>query len=88
MRTADGFEVDFLARYPAGKPELIQVCADLDLPETRQRETRGLLAAAGEHPQASLHLVALNIDLAAALPDQVRLHSAAAWFMRTGDEAT
>lgn len=88
VRTADGFEVDFLARYPAGKPELIQVCADLDLPETRQRETRGLLAAAGEHPQASLHLVALNIDLAAALPDQVRLHSAAAWFMRTGDEAT
>ena len=30
VRTASGFEVDFLARYPDGKAELIQVCANLD----------------------------------------------------------
>ena len=27
MRTAEGYEVDFLARAPSGEVELIQVCA-------------------------------------------------------------
>ena len=50
VRTREGFEVDFLARFPDGGEQLIQVCADLDAAGTRDREIRGLLAAAGEHP--------------------------------------
>jgi hypothetical protein len=76
-----------LARYPLGKPEWIQVCADPDATGTRDRETRGLLAAAREHPRASLHLVALTADSTPALPENVMLHSAATWLLET-DEAT
>lgn len=49
MRTADGFEVDFLARYPAGGEELIQVCSDLDEANTKVRELRALIAVGGEY---------------------------------------
>ena len=85
VRTADHLEVDFLARYPVGKPDLIQVCADLDAPETRDRETRALLAAADEHPEASLHLITLTTDTALRLPQNVTVHSAAAWLLNTGE---
>ncbi len=85
VRTADHFEVDFLARYPVGKPELIQVCADPDAPETRERETRALLAAADEHPEASLHLITLTTDTALGIPQNVTVHSATAWLLNTGE---
>jgi hypothetical protein len=83
VRTADNLEVDFLARYPVGKPELIQVCADLHASETNRRETRALLAAAKEHPQASLHLIALTTEAAYRAPENVTLHSAATWLLTT-----
>jgi predicted AAA+ superfamily ATPase len=57
VRTRKKFEVDFLARYPDGKRELIQVCADPGNQETLERETRALVAAAQELRQVSLHLV-------------------------------
>jgi len=88
VRTAEGFEVDFLARYPDGTQQLIQVCADLNAPNTQERETRALLAALGEHPQASLHIVALAADTVRALPKQVNLHSAASWLLETRDGKT
>lgn len=34
VKTASGFEVDFLARYPDGTEELIQVCASIDDPDS------------------------------------------------------
>ena len=46
--------VDFLARYPDGWQVLLQVCADLDAASTRKRETRALLEARGEYPNAIL----------------------------------
>jgi predicted AAA+ superfamily ATPase len=81
VRTEQGFEVDFLARYPDGRQDLIQVCADLDSPETRERETRALLEAASGFPQASLHLVTLSADPVPGLPGAVALHSAADWLL-------
>jgi predicted AAA+ superfamily ATPase len=81
VRTADHFEVDFLAHYPLGRSELIQVCADLGAPETRERETRALLAAADEHPEASLHVVTLTTDTAWGPPQNVTVHSAATWLL-------
>jgi hypothetical protein len=50
VRTRDGYEVDFLARGPAGNSELIQVCADASETETLSRELRAL-AQPGQVPR-------------------------------------
>jgi hypothetical protein len=62
VRTEDGLEVDFLARYPAAALELIQACADVSHAETLTRELRGLTAAAKEHPRAVRRLLTLDRD--------------------------
>lgn len=81
VRTPEGYEVDFLARGTAQAPALIQVCADLDEPATREREVRALRAAAEEHPLATQHLVTLTPESARDIPKQVAVHSAAAWLL-------
>jgi predicted AAA+ superfamily ATPase len=83
VRTPEGFEVDFLARHREGGEQLIQVCADLDAPGTRERETRSLLAAARDHPRATLHVVALAGESTPPLPGQIRLHRATDWLLQT-----
>lgn len=83
VRTARGLEVDFLARLPDGRKELIQVCADLDAPDTRERETRALQEAADEHPMASLHLISLDPQAAPNLPPVITVHVASAWLLET-----
>lgn len=62
VKTADGLEVDFLARHPASGQELIQVCADLSSAETRTRELRALAAAAKENPRATPRILVLDRD--------------------------
>lgn len=79
VRTPGGFEVDFLARYPEGHEELIQVCASLDSPGTQDREVRALLDAAREYPGAELCLIGLDIPPRAELPPEITLYSAAEW---------
>ncbi|MBI4579472.1 MAG: ATP-binding protein, partial [Planctomycetes bacterium] len=81
VRTREGYEVDFLARRAGDQPALIQVCADLDDRETREREVRGLQAAAGEHPKATLHLITLTPEAAVGVPQNVRVHAAAVWLL-------
>ena len=83
VRTEAGREVDFLARYPDGRQDLIQVCADLDSPATRERETLALLEAAQEYPRVRLHIVALNADAVRGLPKSITLHAASAWLSET-----
>ncbi len=83
VRTEAGREVDFLARYPDGRQELIQVCAELDSPATRERETQALLEAAQEYPQVRLHIVALNADAVRGLPKGITLRAASAWLSET-----
>ncbi|MBI4861911.1 MAG: ATP-binding protein [Candidatus Riflebacteria bacterium] len=87
VRTAEDHEVDFLARYPDGHEELIQSCADLDDPATRERETRALLSAKAAHPRASLHLVSLQADPVPNLPGGISLHAAAAWLLGSSASA-
>ncbi|MGQ0711249.1 MAG: ATP-binding protein [Rhodoferax sp.] len=58
--TAAGYEVDFLARDVSGNETLIQVCADLDHPDTLAREVRALQDAAALWPRAQLQIVTLN----------------------------
>jgi len=81
VRTREGYEVDFLARRAGEKPALIQVCAELDDRETREREVRALKSAATEHPRASLHLVTLTLENAGGIPEDVQVHSAAVWLL-------
>jgi predicted AAA+ superfamily ATPase len=85
VKTRDGFEVDFHARFPESREELIQGCADLSEPETRERELRALLAAAAEHPSASLHLISLQLEPAFDLPASIMMHTAAAWLLANND---
>lgn len=81
LRTAEGFEVDFLVRYPEGGEELIQVCADLDTAATRERETRALLAAGTEHPGAMQRLISLVPEARGDMPQGIIWHSAAEWLL-------
>jgi predicted AAA+ superfamily ATPase len=62
VKTGDGLEVDFLARYLAGGEELVQVCADPSDEATLARELRALAAAAKEHPRAVRRLLVLDRD--------------------------
>lgn len=81
VKTASGFEVDFLAQYAGGRQELIQVCADIDAPSALERETRALLDAAHEHRRATLHLITLSRPRRAELPSNVTLHLAPDWLL-------
>ena len=70
VKTRSGFEVDFHARFPDGREELIQVCADLASPGTRERELRALEEASAEYPRASRRLLLLDRDLTLTLEDR------------------
>lgn len=60
VKTVEGLEVDFLAHYPSGEEDLIQVCSNLDDPATREREIRALKEASDEHPRAQKRLITLD----------------------------
>ena len=81
VRTKDGFEVDFLARYPDGGEDLLQVCIDLESAATREREVRAITQAAEEHPRARLGMIVLQPERAGRLPKAVKLYWAPAWLL-------
>jgi hypothetical protein len=60
VRTADGFEVDFLAHRAGESPLLIQVCLESEGDETWERELRALEAAAQAYPEARPFLITLD----------------------------
>jgi len=62
VKTDEGLEVDFLARYPTGGEELIQVCADLGGEKTLARELRALSEAGKLHRRAQRRLLVLDRD--------------------------
>ncbi len=67
VRTTDGFEVDFHARFPAAGEVLIQVCAEPGEGQTLERELRALEAARRDHRRAEGLLLVLNRDQALAV---------------------
>ena len=81
VRTVDGFEVDFLARYPDGRSELIQVCTHLDAPETAHREIRALQHAASDYPDAQQLLLVLERPALLDLPHDISLITAQEWLL-------
>lgn len=82
VSTAEGFEVDFLARHRGAGEELIQVCADPTAPETRDRELRAFADAGREHPRAKKRLLVLDRDavVRVSTPD-VRVQPAYEWLL-------
>ena len=62
VRTGNGLEVDFLARYPGDGEELLQVCADVSSEGTLAREVTALDEAARDHSRASRRLLVLDRD--------------------------
>jgi uncharacterized protein len=57
VKTASGFEVDFLATDFAGRRRLVQVAADISAPMTWEREIRALTEARKDFPDAESLLV-------------------------------
>ena len=85
VRTAEGHEVDFLARDPTGRMELIQVCADASDPAVAERELRALLEAGIQFPQASQRLLILARDGAPpATPPGIQVQPAWQWMLASG----
>lgn len=85
VKTSDGLEVDFLARHPDGRQELIQVCADASGATTWERETRALDAAHREHPRAERTVVVLDAVAARALSHpKTRVLPAHEWLLGSG----
>ena len=85
LRTAEGFEVDFHARFPDGRRELIQVCADLSDGRTRERELRALQEALAEPIGAGAvaRVIALDrLPLAGEWPEAVLWSSALDWLLQ------
>ena len=81
VRARENQEVDFLARYYDGRMELIQVCADLDDPSTREREIRALREARVNYPETSRLLVTLTPEVAVSMPGEIQVHGASAWLL-------
>ena len=84
LRTAEGYEVDFLVRGPDGGMELLQVCADLSDPATAAREFRALAAGGEMFPGARRLLLTLLRDgVPAEVPAGIEVQTACEWFLET-----
>lgn len=87
VKTVDGLEVDFLARYRDAGEELIQVCADLRSSGTAARELRALAAAAREHPRARRRLLVLDRGSAGEIEaEDVEVQPAYEWLLGESSE--
>lgn len=87
VKTADGLEVDFLARHRLAGEELTQVCADLSRSDTLARELRPLAAAAREHPRAKRMLLVLDRDaLTQVEAPGVEVQAAYDWLLAAPDD--
>ncbi|MDQ5988231.1 MAG: hypothetical protein CSYNP_03989 [Syntrophus sp. SKADARSKE-3] len=84
VKTPKGFEVDFLARYPSGEEELIQVCADVAASNTADRELRSLIEAGRQFPRARKYLLTLTQDgLPREVPSDILAQPAYVWLLRS-----
>ena len=80
VKTASGYEVDFLARDHSHSSWLIQVCANVDDASTLEREVRALREAMIEYPSAKPLLLTLESRLPEPeVPNPIRLMPAWKW---------
>lgn len=89
VRTAQGREVDFLARTPAGAHHLLQVCTDATDTETAERELRALQEAGEIYTGARRWLLTLTRDRGpATVPKTVTAIPAYQWMLAEWDQAS
>lgn len=82
VTTSSGYEVDFLAEDSRGSRELIQVCANLEDPQTRQRELRALAEAMAETGCNQATLITLREESSVSLAGQeARIVPAWRWLL-------
>jgi predicted AAA+ superfamily ATPase len=82
VKTAAGYEVDFLARAADGRQDLIQVCASVDDAATLAREIRALQDAAREYPGARQLLLVLESRLPSPeVPSPIRILPVWQWML-------
>ena len=82
VRTPEGYEVDFLARTPAGETELIQVCADASDAGAANREIRALVAAESRFPNARKLVLTLGRStLPSEIPRDIEAQPAYEWLL-------
>jgi predicted AAA+ superfamily ATPase len=87
VKTHDGLEVDFLARYRSNGEELVQVCVDPSNESTLTRELRALGAAGEEYPRAARRLLVLDRDSIPRLQAQdVHAQPVYEWLLASRDE--
>lgn len=80
VKTLSGYEVDFLAKYPDGHSELIQVCADASDAETAERELRALREAKVLAKGGRKILLVMNHNgYPDKIPDGIEVMSAWVW---------
>jgi hypothetical protein len=84
VRTREGFEVDFLVRWPGNSQELIQVCAEVPDAKTWQREVRALESAGRDYPGTILSLVTMFPESIPEVPDPIQVHDASLWLLQPG----
>lgn len=60
LTTESGYKIDFVAEYPDGSVEVIQVSTDLSDPLTRRREYRALRETSTAFPEADFLLINLS----------------------------
>jgi predicted AAA+ superfamily ATPase len=83
LRTAEGYEIDFVARPAEGSPLLVQACESLADPTTRERELRALRAAMRERGVAAGTIVTLDEDERIESHEgTVRVEPAWRWLLR------
>jgi len=80
-RNKTGSKVDLLVYYPDNRRELIQVCADMDSSDVRDRELRGLDDALAENKKSTVHLIVLELERQPGIPDSVHWHTASEWLL-------
>ena len=73
--------MDFLARHADGRVDLVQVCANIDQPETLAREIRALHDAASEFPMARNILITLDRPPAISTPPGITIAEARDWLL-------
>lgn len=81
VRTASGYEVDFLATRYDGAQTLIQVCVDISDAATFEREVRALQAAQLEFPAAQCLLITLEAPTRDTPIEGIRTVLAADWLL-------
>lgn len=82
VRTESGYEVDFLSRDNKGEQRLIQVCENIDDPDTLSREVRALEDAASQlHCNELLLLTGASRMPFPAAPKPIRVLAAWQWML-------